>query len=148
MAFGKCGRDCWREKRNHCVTSALFCQRDFSATSKLSKQNRRKIPIPKQIRAYYIFQDILKIFWYVYALFFKQMRKCNRLYRSSLFACFFFQEILDPTSLELIWSYNYLASIPRLYCRVSYRNSVPKMRISGNVFCVFERMFPCHLLNE
>ena len=28
--------------------------------------------------------------------------------------------------------------IPRHYCSVSYRNSMPKMRISGNVFDAFE----------
>ena len=39
-------------------------------SSKLSKQNWRKIPIPKQIRVYYIFQGILKIFSNIHALLF------------------------------------------------------------------------------
>ena len=60
---------------------------------------------------------------------------------------FFFQQTLDPISLEKIWSYNDLASIPRHCCSVSYINSVPQMRISGNVFDVFECTSPCHLLN-
>ena len=66
-----------------------------SATSKLSKLNQRKISITKQICVYYIFQYILKIFSYIYMLYslslanYKQMRKCNRLYWSLLFACFF-----------------------------------------------------------
>ena len=50
----------------------------------------------------------------------------------------FFQYILDPISLKLIWSYNDLASIPRHYCSTSFRNSVSKMPISGQIFWVYE----------
>ena len=42
---------------------------------------------------------------------------------------------------------NLLASISRHYCSISYRNSMPKMRITGNVLYLFERTSPCHLLN-
>ena len=55
----------------------------------LGKFKTIKIPKPKQIRAHYIFQGILKIFSNVYALAnCKQLKKCNRLYRSSLSAFF------------------------------------------------------------
>ena len=43
--------------------------------------------------------------------------------------CFFFQQILDPISLEYIWSNNDLASILRHYCSLLYINSMPNMRI-------------------
>ena len=36
----------------------------------------------------------------------------------------------------MIWSYNYLAFIPRHDCSASYRNSVSKMRIAGNVLYI------------
>ena len=78
FGIGKCRRDCRREKRNHCITSALFCRHAFFChfkSSKLSKKTttkkkRRKISIPKQIRAYYMFQGIIKIFSNIYAWLF------------------------------------------------------------------------------
>ena len=44
-AFGKCQRDCWCEKQNDFVVSALFCQGDFFfhfKSSKLSKKKEKK----------------------------------------------------------------------------------------------------------
>ena len=76
-AFGKCQRDCWCEKQNDFVVSALFCQGDFFChfkSSKLSKKKKKKnwtkIPTPKQICACYVFQGILEIFSSIYALLF------------------------------------------------------------------------------
>ena len=66
---------------------------------KTVKIKLEQIPIPKQIRAYYIFRGILKTFSNICALYVlcslslancKQLRKCNCLSRSSLFATFFF----------------------------------------------------------
>ena len=62
--------------------------------------------------------------------------------------CFFPQQILAPISLEWIWSYNDWASIPRHYCSISYRNSVSKMQISGNVSYSFQHTSPCDLLSQ
>ena len=53
----------------------FFADMLFSATSKVQnyqkkqqqKKKRRKISIPKQIRAYYMFQGIIKIFSNIYA---------------------------------------------------------------------------------
>ena len=46
-AFGQCRRDCRGEKRNQCITLALFCRRGFSChlkSSKLSKKKTEKNP--------------------------------------------------------------------------------------------------------
>ena len=51
----------------------FFADVIFSLTSKVEnyqKKNWRKIPTPKQICAYYIFEGILKIFSNIYALLF------------------------------------------------------------------------------
>ena len=111
----------------------------FSATSKV--QNGRKTPLPKQIVLTTYLKEFQRYFqiYLLYSLSFancKQLRKCNCLYRLLLSAMLFFQWILDPISLGLIWSYNFLAFIPRHDCSVSYRNSVSKMRIASNVLYI------------
>ena len=102
----------WNAKSLHHVST--FCQSHFSCnfkSSKLSKHNQRKIPILKQIHAYHIFQEILMIFSYIYENImlyslslanYKQMRKCNDLYWSPLFVCFFSVDIRS-NHLESIW---------------------------------------------
>ena len=40
-AFSKCQHDCWGDKENHCITLALFCQHDFSATSKVQNYQNK-----------------------------------------------------------------------------------------------------------
>ena len=98
-------------------------------------QNERKIPIPKQIRAYYIFQGNLQIFSNIYASLFifrkLQTNEKAQSIRSLLSAMFF---LVDIRSNQF---------------RVDlYRNSLSKMWISGNVFYVFEHTSPCHEINS
>ena len=80
----------------------FFADVIFSATSKVQNYQNKTGEKFKQMCAYYIFQVILKIYM-LYSLSSancKQLRKCNHLYRSLLFVMFFFQQILDPISLE------------------------------------------------
>ena len=56
----------------------------------------------------------------------KQLQKWNRLYWSSLSAMLFFQQILNPISVESICTCNDLGSISRHYS-VLYRNSMSEM---------------------
>ena len=84
----------WKAKSLYHFGTFLLTLLCHFKSSKLSKQNCRKIPIPKQIHTYYIFQGILKIFSNTYALPLslancKQLRKCNCLYQSLLLAMFF-----------------------------------------------------------
>ena len=144
-AFAECQRDCRREKLNHYITSALFCWRDFNRP--LQKFKTIKIKPEKNpytqantclLHVSRNFKDIFKFMYILYSLFLvncKQLRKCNCLYRS-LLSAMFFQQILDPISLESIWSYNFLACIPRHYCSVLHRYSVLKMQVSVNVFYI------------
>ena len=144
LAFVKCWCDCWCEKQNH-LCQLFFVDVIFSFTSKVQNyQNKtgEKYLYPcKHVCT--TFQ--MYMFYSLLLANYKQRRKCNHLYWFLQSAMF--QQVLYPIRLELIWSYNDLASILRHYCSVSYRNSLSKIRISGNVFYVFECTSPCHLLN-
>ena len=97
--FAKCRRDCRREKLNHCITSAHFCQRDFFLP--LQKFKTIKIKPEKNLYAQantclihvsMNCKDIFKFMYILYSSFLvncKQLRKCNRPYRSLQSATFF-----------------------------------------------------------
>ena len=100
----------------------------FSATSKVQNyQNKtgEKSLYPSKYVLTTCFKEFQRyfqiyLFYYLHLANCKQLRKCNRL--NWLLLCHvFFQQILDPIMLELIWSCNYLASIPRHYYCVSKR---------------------------
>ena len=84
LAFAECRDDCRREKQNHCITSALFCQHDLFCHLK-----------------------IVEIFSNIYALLFifskLQTTEKAQSSLSIVTVCdVFFQKILDPISLESI----------------------------------------------
>ena len=132
---GICWMPTWKAKSLHHV-GTFFCWRDFNRP--LQKFRTIKIKPEKNpytqantclLHVSRNFKDIFKFMYILYSLFLvncKQLRKCNRLYRS-LLSAMFFQQILDPISLESIWSYNFLACIPRHYCSELHRYSVLKM---------------------
>ena len=98
-AFAKCRRDCQREKLNHCITSAHLCWCDFFLP--LQKFKTIKIKPEKNpcaqastclIHVSRNFKDIFKFMYILYSSFLvncKQLRKCNRPYRSLQSATFF-----------------------------------------------------------
>ena len=99
--------------------------------------NYHKIPIPKQIRTHYTFQRILNIFSNTCALpfIFNKLQTTEKLW--SFLSIVTFCHVLFLIEIRYnqfrVGSYNHLALILRHYCSVSYRNSMQKMQITGNV---------------
>ena len=135
MAFSKC----WHEKLNHCITSAFFSPRDFFLPLQKFKTTKIKLEKNPYIQANTCLlhvSRILKIFSNL-CIFFTLIEKVQ-LSLSIVAVCHVFSADIrsNPISLESIWSYHFLASIPRHYFSVSYRYSVSKMQISGNIFYI------------
>ena len=140
MAFSKY----WHEKLNHCITSAFFSPRDFFLPLQKFKTTKIKLEKNPYIQANTCLlhvSRILKIFSNL-CIFFTLIENVQ-LSLSIVAVCHVFSAYIrsNPISLESIWSYHFLASIPRHYFSVSYRYSVSKMGISGNIFYISYRKY-------